>query len=240
MNLRSENIQRWWPTTQSLDLVEGSVEKVAGVLQPEVSRVVEGEAITTSWEKFPDLDSAFRIALEFANVPTIYLVLPTHSKWSVLWNNCFLCDGHDSLCWCLTKNHGFVTIHWAAHDTWTSFQSAATFTHRRQFAGDVIERVVQAGQTDKRWDFCAIGEPLPEEDLEGYKARRKRDRLNEERVSALLSRLEARPWIEQFYAVADSPVFVLRRENPPARVIRRTPGEVLRVGQLHAANSASP
>jgi hypothetical protein len=228
MNLRSEIIQRWWPTTQSLDLVEGPVEKVAAALYEEVSRYVRGEAVSTWWEEFPDLDSAFRIALVFTNVPTIFLVLPTHSKWSVLWNNSFLCNGYDSLCSNLTKIHGFVTIHWSAHDTWTSSQSGASFIHRRRFGGDVITRTVHAGQTDKRWDFCATGEPLPEEELEGYNVRRKRDRFNEERVSALLSRLGAAPWAEQFYAVPGTHTFVLRRENLPSTITRRFPGEVIR------------
>ena len=35
----------------------------------------------------------------FTNVSTCYLVLPTHSRWTVRWNNSFLCDGYDSLCW---------------------------------------------------------------------------------------------------------------------------------------------
>lgn len=99
------------------------MEVVAAAMQEEVRRFIAGEAITTSWETFSNLDAAFRSASEFANVPTIYLVLPTLSKWSVLWNNSFLCDGYDSLCHCLTKNHGLTTVHWSAHDEWTSFQS---------------------------------------------------------------------------------------------------------------------
>jgi hypothetical protein len=238
MSLRSEIIQKWWPTTQSLDLVEGPADKVAAALHTEVTRFVKEEVVATSWENLPDLDSAFRIASEFANVPTVYLVLPTRSKWSVLWNNSSLCDGYDSLCSCLTNNHGLLTIHWAAHDTWTSFQSGATFIHRRQSMGRIIKRAVHAGQTDKSWDFSQMGEPLSEEDVEGYKARRKRDRLNEERVVALLARLEATPWQDQFYALPESQTFVLRRENPPATVLRCKVGDVLRWGQPLGAGAA--
>lgn len=240
MSLRSEVIQRWWPTTQSLDLVEAPVDDVAEAVRQEVSRFVEGEPIVATSESCPDLDSAFSLASEFANVPTVCLVLPTASRWSVLWNNSFLCDGYDSLCWCLTAHHGLTTIHWCAHDGWTSFQSGATFTHRRRCAGQIVERSVHAGQTDDHWDFCAVGEPLPEEDLAGYAARRKRDRLNEERLGALLSRLGATPWQEEFYALPQSRVFVMRRENPPPTLARRSRADVLRMGQQDAAPKSRP
>ncbi len=91
MNLRSESIRRWWPTTQSLDLVEGAVEAVAAAVETEVGRFLKDEVVLTSWEGFPLLDAAFQAAPEFANVPTFYLVLPSRSRWTVLWNNSFLC-----------------------------------------------------------------------------------------------------------------------------------------------------
>jgi len=229
MSLRSDVIQRWWPATQSLDLVEGVVEDVAEATHQEVSRFVKGEAVWTAWEACADLDRAFRMAPDFTNVPTVFLVLPTRSKWSVLWNNSFLCDGYDSLCHCLTSRHGRTTIHWSAHDGWTSFQSGATFTHRRKTGTQIVERVVHAGQTDKHWDFCAVGEPLPEEDLTSYAARRKRDRLNEGRLAALLSRLGATPWQEGFYALPQSRVFVMRRADPPPTVVRKSRQDVLRM-----------
>jgi hypothetical protein len=227
MILRSETIQKWWPTTQALDIVEGSVEAVAAALQAEVRRFLAGEAISTSWEGFLNLDAAFCSASEFTNVPTTYLVLPTRSKWSVLWNNSFLCNGYDSLCHNLTKNHGLTTLHWSAHDEWTSFQSGASFTHRRKDGAEIVERSVAVAQEDKRWLFYAHGQPLAEEDIESYKARRKQDRLDEEKISAFLSRLGATPWLEQFYGMPATKVFVLRRQDAPSRITRRRPEEVL-------------
>jgi hypothetical protein len=228
MQLRSEIVQRWWPTTQSLDLVEGPIEAVAAGVETEVTRFLKGEAIVTSWEDFPSLDSAFRAAPEFANVPTFHLVLPSHSRWTVLWNNSFLCDGYDSLCWCLTKNHGLTTVHWSAHDDWTTFQSGACFHHRRRDGSAVVERSVQASQEDKRWLFHESGQPLPEEDVGSYGARRKRDRLNEALVVQLLARLSASPWSEKFYAVPEQRCFVLRRVQAPETVTRRRASEVVR------------
>jgi hypothetical protein len=57
----------------------------------------------------------------------------------------------------------------------------------------MVERSVHVGQDDKRWTFYEHGEPLPEEDVALYGARRKKDRLNEVLVSRFLGRLGASP-----------------------------------------------
>jgi len=230
MWLRSGAIRRWWPTTQSLDLVEGAVESVASAVEAEVRSFLGGEAIISFWRSLPSLDSAFQEVPEFSSVPTYYLVLPTRSKWTVLWNNSFLCDGYDSLCWNLTNSHGFTTIHWCAHDQGTTFQTGATFCHRRRDSTGMMERVVHVGQEDTRWHFHSSGPPLLEEDLAGYAARQKRERLNETRITQLLSRLGAAPWSEQFYDFPDARCFVIRRPNAPATVVKRSVSEVLRPG----------
>jgi hypothetical protein len=227
MNLRSETIKQWWPTTQSLDLVEGPIEKVAAAALAEVARFLNGEPINHSWEAFPSLDAGFRTAPEFSNVPTFYLVLPTHSKWIVLWNNSFLCDGYDSLCYCLTVNHGLTTIHWAAHDEWTTFQSGATFQYRRWNGSTIVERIVQVAQEDKRWLFHQSGEPLPEEDVIQYTASRKKERLNEINLMQLLGRLGAFPWSDQFYAIPGLKSYVIRRVSTPSTIIRREFKDIL-------------
>lgn len=226
--LRSEILDRWWPTTQSLDLVEGEIERVASAIHEEVQRFVGDERIETRWEEFADLDAAFGAAADFANVPTVYLVLPTDSNWTVLWNNSFLCNGYDSLCLGLTKKYGLTTVHWSAHDEWTSFQSGAAFCYRRRTGASVIERGVQVAQEDRRWHFFESGDPLVEEDVEGYRVKRTRDRLNEARVAELLAALGARPWHEDYYALESTPAFVLERSNAPATILRRQRADVLR------------
>jgi hypothetical protein len=230
MQLRSETIRKWWPATQSLDLVEGPVEAVAAGVETELTRFLKGEAVAISWDAFPSLDAAFQAASEFANVPTVYLALPSRSRWSVLWNNSMLCDGYDSLCWCLTKNHGLTTVHWSAHDDWTTFQSGACFHHRRREGSSVVERFVHAAQEDKRWFFREGGQPLPEENVGSYAARRKRDRLNEAAIVQLLARLGASPWSEDFYALPERRSFVLRRLAAPHTVIRKRVSDVVRGG----------
>ena len=221
-------LRKWWPTTQSLDLVEGSGRKVAEAVRAEFTRILQGENFDASWFQFGTFDAALGSALEFSNVPTHVLVLPTRSKWSVLWYNSFLCDGYDSLCSNLTTRHRLTTIHWSAHDEWTTFQSGARFIHRRHDGAKVIERIVQAAQQDKRWRFYTIGRPLKEESLEEYEAKRKRDRLNERSLLSLLNRLGAQPWSEEFYALPEQECFVLRRPAAPSTIVRRSREEVLR------------
>jgi hypothetical protein len=227
MKLRGKIIQRWWPTTQALDLVQGSIEEVANAVLAEVTRFIGRESLSASWESFHSLDEALSTAVEFTNVPTHFLVLPTRSNWTVIWNNSFLCNGYDSLCHCITKKHSLRTLHWSAHDDWTTFQSGAQFIHRLPLEASMQVRSVQVAQTDNHWDFYASGPQLPEEDTEGYSVRRKRDRLNEQRIHDLLERLGASPWSDEFYAFPEGRTFVINRTRYPSTVSRRSVEQVL-------------
>lgn len=224
---RTGAIKKYWPTTQSLDLVEGPVEAVAKAVETEVRRFNDPELIQVDWMTFRNLEEALAACRLFTNVPTFYLVLPTRSRWTVLWNNDFLCDGYDSLCYCVTQNHRMTTLHWSAHDESTTFQPGASFTYRCMKAGQMMERSVYCGREDSRWIFHESGSPLPEEDTSAYGARQKRDRLNESAMLALLERLGARPWDEAFYDVGVRTCFVMRRPNFPASIIKRMPNKVL-------------
>lgn len=101
----SETVQRWWPLPDSLDLVRAPIKIVASAVLAEVTRFVAGGQLSSAWVPFSSLDQVFASVALFTNVPTVYFVLPTRSEWSVLWNNSFLCDGYDSLCWCLATSH---------------------------------------------------------------------------------------------------------------------------------------
>jgi hypothetical protein len=206
----------------------GPVGGVAAAVEAEVERFVKGQSVTSRWMKVANLDAAFSIPPVFANVPTYYLVLPTHSRWTVLWNNSFLCDGYDALCWCLTEHHGLTTLHWYAHDEWTTMQSGAGFTHRRREGVRIVERSVYCAQEDKQWNFQTAGPPLPEEPMAQYSALRKRDRLDEASLLAFLRRLNADPWNDEFYAVPEREIFVLQRLEIPATITTRARDEVLR------------
>jgi hypothetical protein len=86
---------------------------------------------------------------------------------------------------------------------------------------------VYVSQEDARWNFFATGDPIPEENVEAYSARRKRDRLNEELMTQFLNRLGASPWSEDFYAFSEHPCYRLQRLAPPSTVLKRTPSQVL-------------
>lgn len=215
----SEAIQRWWPLPDSLDLVRAPAKVVASAVLAEVTRFVARGQLSSAWVPFSSMDQVFGSVAVFTNVPTVYFVLPTRSEWSVLWNNSFLCDGYDSLCWCLTTNHRLSTLHWQSSDEDAVFQAGSSFTFRSQSESGLSERSVYCGKNDERWDFHAIGVPLPEEDLPAYSARRKRDRLQEQGMLKLLDRLGAKPWEDEFYLPGEA--FRIERLAYPDTISRK-------------------
>lgn len=215
----SEAVRRWWPLPDSLDLVRGPIKVVASAVLSEVTRFVAGERLASAWVPFSSLDHMFGAVAVFTNVPTVYFVLPTRTDWTVLWNNSFLCDGYDSLCWCLATNHALTTMHWRSSDEDAVFQVGSSFTFRKQSETGLTERSVYCGKNDQRWEFDAVGEPLPEENLRAYSARRKRDRLNEQGILKLLDRLGARPSDDEFYPAAEA--FRIERVGYPSTISQK-------------------
>jgi hypothetical protein len=195
----SGTVERWWPLPDSLDLVRAPVKAVAAAVLAEVTRFAAGGQLSSAWVPFSSLDQLFGSVAVYTTEPTVYFVLPTRSDWSVLWNNSYACDGDDSLCWCLTKNHGFTTMHWRSSDEDVVFQAGSSFTCRRPAGSGLRERWVYCCKNDESWDFHAVGVPLPEENLQAYATGRTRDRLNEQGMLELLERLGARPWQDDFY-----------------------------------------
>lgn len=196
----SDAVRRWWPLPVSLDLVRAPVKAAAAAVLEEVTRFAAGDQLATDWVAFASLNDVFGCVAEFDNVPTVFYVLPTCSDWSVMWNNSFLCDGYDALCWCLTTNHALTTMHWRSSNEDAVFQAGSSFTFRSMSESGLRERCVYCCKNDARWEFHAVGEPLPEEDLQAYSARRTRDRLQESGILKLLEGLGARPWRDEFYA----------------------------------------
>lgn len=215
----SETVQRWWPLTDSLDLVRAPVNVVASAVLTEVTPFADGERLSSAWVPFSSLEQVFGSAAEFTNVPTLFFVLPTVSEWTVLWNNSYLCDGYDSLCWCLTANHGLTTLHWRSSDEDAVSQAGSSFTFRNRSGSGLNERSVYCCKNDERWEFGAAGEPLPEEDLAAYSARRLRDRFNAKGMMRLLAKLGARPWDDEFYRGGEA--FRIERIDYPDTISRK-------------------
>jgi hypothetical protein len=209
-----------------LDIVRGPSEVVASAVLAEVTRFVKAEQLSSDWVPFTSLGAVYGSVPVFTNVPTIYFVLPTSSAWTVLWNNSFLCDGYDSLCHCLTANHGLTTMHWKASDHDALFQAGTSFTFRQPLGLEVSERYVYCSSNDGRWEFGQGGEPIPEENLEPYSARRVRDRLNEAALLSLLAKLGARPRDDDFYSAGVA--FRIERTSYPDSIAQRRFSEFAR------------
>lgn len=215
----SEAVQQWWPLADSLDLVRARADVAAPAVLSELTRFVHGDRLATAWVPFTSLSELFGSVSTFTGVPTVFFVIPTASEWAVLWNNGYGCDGYDSLCYCLTTNHGLTTMHWQSSDGDAVFQAGSSFTFRAKSDCRLIERSVYCGKNDNRWDFHTAGEPLPEEDLVAYTLDRKRDRLNEQSMIALLARLGARPWEDDFYPAGKA--FRIERVSFPKTITQK-------------------
>ena len=200
----SDAIEKWWPLPVSLDLVRAPVDVAAATVMAELTRLVGERQLSSAWVPFGSIGQVFGSVAVFTNTPTVFFLLPTHSNWTVLWNNSYLCDGYDSLCWCLTTNHGLTTMHWSSSDEDSVFQAGSSFTFRTASESGLSERSVYCCKNDEHWQFVAQGEPLAEEDVAAYASRRKRERFNEQGMLRLLARLGARPWEDEFYCVGQA------------------------------------
>lgn len=225
MALRSPTLQAVWPASQSMSLVEGSIEDAARALEAEARRILRRVPLSTRWRPFVGAGQAIGEVETYAMLPTEYLVLPTRTRWSILWCNDALCSGYVSLAYNLTRLHGLTTLSFTANDKDAGTQF---FYWRKTPNGELVERSVQACREGRRWRYFASGPPLPEEDEAGYRAWRKRDRLDEARLEALMSRLGAWPWDEAHYDHrSDARYFQLTRDEVPPTVEFRSRREIL-------------
>jgi hypothetical protein len=212
----------WFPLGVAIDLVEGNVNDVADAVRIQVGRWTGRERLEESESSHTDWNSLFSSVGVFTNVSTKFFCIPTNSQWTALWTNCFQCDGYDSLCLCLTKNHGLRTIHWKASDEPGIFLPGTHFCHRSiSSGGELSERTVHCSQQDSRWKFHQNGPPLPEEDCSRYEARIKRHRFNEDLSLELLGRLGAEPREQRFYDFSRT-VRIIQRIGFPETVSRES------------------
>jgi hypothetical protein len=96
-----------------------------------------------------------------------------------------LTDGWQSLCHMLGTKEGLRTLRVrasTAREEWP----VVDFEYYR---GGLSCRYVRAMRDDPRWEFFQTGQPLDEENLERYSARRIRDRLTEQDVADIAAKL---------------------------------------------------
>ncbi|MEW6278600.1 MAG: hypothetical protein AB1758_08270, partial [Candidatus Eremiobacterota bacterium] len=124
--------QEFFPLYRCMDLVRAPQEVAAAAVLQEVTRFAAPDPVLQEWRPFRSLPELWNGVSEFTNCPTQFFVLATDSPWSVVWTNAALCDGYDSLSWCLTENHGLTTLHFFAAEQDSTFQAGCGFTHRGQ------------------------------------------------------------------------------------------------------------
>jgi hypothetical protein len=221
------DLRKFKPLTDSLDLVQGECSSVAEAVCNEVRRYTGDDSLSLESKQFTSIAEVFDSVQTFANVPLTYFILPTHSPWTVLWFDSFLCDGYDSLCSNLAKNYNFNTLHWNSSDTNSRMLRGSSFTHRQLADGKIEQRSVYCAVADSgRWHFEAHGVPLSAEDLSVYTSKRKADRLNERVMTDFLGRLGAFPWASKFYALPEKPVYIIRRRSYPSTIITKNRHEI--------------
>jgi hypothetical protein len=204
-----------WPLPSGFDFAKGRCDIVAAAVGTEFQRFIGGEPLSKEERRIDSIADVFAAPQVLDNVGLHYFVLPTKSDWTAIWTSTFLCCGHDSLSFCLTKNHRFETVHFTSFDRVGPFQPGTVLSHRSPTG----ERHVAAIQEDSRWIFHQSGTPLPEEDISRYQKRKISDRWNLEALLTVLSRKGIRPWSEDFYDLSE-PIYHFERRSAPSTVIR--------------------
>jgi hypothetical protein len=210
---KDEVFEDWWPLAQAMTLVRAPVRSVAKALRAEAQRHHEltGAIYEFDWVRRSSIDDVFRRVEKFTDARTLTWVIPTRGRWTVVWNNSSRCLEDDNTDYRLTRFQKLETIRFYSTDE-NSTQLAGTHFTRSipDNSDDVIKREVYCCNQGSRWHFEQHGTPLPEEDLDRYNARRKRDRLDEAGLMDLLERLGVHPWRESTYDFGE-PCFCMKR-----------------------------
>lgn len=190
----------YWPFLISLDLVRAPADNCAAAVEAEFSGFARGEPIHTTTFPFESLEQLFSRPDKFFVSPTRIYVVPTVTEWTVLWNNSFHCTAYDSLCYCLTLNHGIETLHFQSSDSDAFYLAGSLIRHRLPGESQSIERSLQASKNDSsRWVWHESGPVQPYENIDNYTARLKRNRLNEAILADYLATLGCDPRKESVY-----------------------------------------
>ena len=203
----------YWPFLISLDLVNAPADDCAAAVNAEFSRFARDEPVHETTFPFQSLETLFSDPGEYFASPTRIYVVPTTTRWTVLWNNSFHCTGYDSLCHCLTLNHGLETLHFQSSDDDAFYLAGTLIRHRLPAETEPILRSVQASKDDSsHWCWYESGPVQPYENVDHYAARLKRNRLNEEILADYLTALGCDPRQESVYERASRVTCFVRQE----------------------------
>lgn len=203
----------YWPFLMSLDLVKAPADDCASAVKAEFSRFARDELIHETTFPLQSLEHLFSTPSEFYASPTRIYVVPTTTEWTVLWNNSFHCTGYDSLCHCLTLNHGLETLHFQSSDRDAFYLAGTLIRHRLPADTEPLLRSLQASKDDSsRWVWFESGPVQPYENVENYTSRLKRNRLNEAILADYLATLGCDPREASVYGHTSEVTCFARRE----------------------------
>lgn len=173
-----------------------------------------------------NLNAAFRLLNPLAAYPTRHLLLRTVSGGTAYFNNHLMMQGDYALAGEVsgelkTRAVAVVnqeeTVRKTASGQWRGEWGVRRFI---VYENGELVRAVHCYHGDDGWEFGEEGKPLPFEDVERYKAKRKRERLTSEMVEAYLGALGLWPFEDSFYIIS---------KQRPALLIER--GDETRAGR---------
>lgn len=163
-----------FPFFLSLDLARGPISTVSKAVENELSRFNDN-CIKVDQVRFSSVEDIINHPATYSSSPIYFYIIPTNTDWTILWNNSFHCNGHDSLCHCLTKNHKIETIHYLSSDIDAFYQAGSSWTHRLP---NGAMRNISCIKEDKKWIWYTSGEVQDYEEQHLYTERIKRKRFN--------------------------------------------------------------
>ena len=212
--VKEKIFNNWFPLTISFDLIEGNVNDISDSIIKELNRIVPNESIIQEFKKYDSINDLFYSLNILTNIPTKFYLIPTKSKWAVLWNNSFLCSGYDSLMYMLSNKYNLKTIHCYLSEKQGIFSEGYNFTYREKKNNELKERYIYCAKEGSIWKFFQKGEPLKNENVDLYTNRIKKKRLNENIMIDLLIKLGANPWSESFYDYSKKICLIERTKYP--------------------------
>jgi hypothetical protein len=219
------------PLTSEIGFVEMSSQAVAGWFEGWDSRNVSRLGVEVSSRPVSGpLQSLLRKLEPLTSVqPRRFLFCSTSSKWTAYFDNSWRGADAGSLCHmaALQLRCRAVRVH-AVSDTLDDIvvgsspgrYGGAIF---ELYNSDALVRSVAAINDGGAWTFEQSGEPLPTEDLDNYRARRRKDRFDLAHLARILGYLEIDAFRESFYR--DDGILVERKGHTPAILREYSLGE---------------
>ncbi|MCL2147741.1 MAG: hypothetical protein FWH47_00135 [Methanomassiliicoccaceae archaeon] len=212
---KNMNNKELFPLTQSFGLVLGDATEVADAIFNEMRKYTKDEnGIELDRPILGNFDDAI-YNNKFTVPITRVIAFPTRTEWTIIWNNSFLCDGWDSLCYNLTRSCNYDTFHFCSHDAITTMLPGSYFYYRWVENEVLKERYAWACKNDSgRWEFIEKGETRYFETVEDYEDRMIKNRLNEDKMEKIFDKMGINPWERTSYRY-NEPYFQITRTKYP-------------------------